>query len=326
MPEGEIILHVGYPKTGTTTLQDALFADGGSFSYLGKFSASKGRAFAGDWVEGFRDLVNFGLTPHVADAREALAATMAESVAGAENRRAVISLEGFTNPLVDYKYTQSKDVFVKADHLWMLFDPVIARGIDVKIVITLRNQVDIIPSMFAQTYFYGVSCGIFGREYDEFLDFVLDDRVFGFGPNFEFGRVMRHYASRFGAANVHVFDMEGLFSGEVSDEIAALAAVLGLGAEEVLERIGANRQNTRRVEAGTAVRYRVMPQSPAIRMAADRVGGLPIHRGAFGPLDRLRLRFGKPVHITLPDRSARIRAHYAPSNAELKAGYGIDFR
>ncbi|MEM7236477.1 MAG: hypothetical protein AAF501_01425 [Pseudomonadota bacterium] len=323
---GEVILHVGFPKTGTTTLQRAWSKDAGSFTYLGKAFRRRGSSgrFAEEWISEFRDLVNFGHAANVARATQRMQDEVLRSIEQAPNSRILISVEGFTNPFVDYKYMQPKDIFAKADHLAVLLAGLSNRGVRVQFVMTLRDQKALLPSLYSQIYYYGTATTLFKRDYDSFLDFLFDDPVCGFGPMFEFDAVHDRYAGHFGQRNVHMFEMDQILSGFATEAISSLAHLVNMTAQDMLDAIGNTRLNQRKVGTGREARYKAMLKAPSIERARRRTG-MTFDTAAFGFSDRMRRRFGRDIYLTVPDRSDRIETYYAASNQRLSASHGIVF-
>ena len=255
-----LLLHAGYPKTGTTTLQKGLFATAPDTCFLGK------RQGGADMLEGFRDrcvlelrnLVNAATTAHLEARREAIAAHLCELMETAPERLFVLSAEGFTNPLVDTHYLQPKDIARKAEHLARALGPVRAAG---------------------------------------------------------------HYGALFGAENVHLIDTGALFAG-ADGAHARLAAISPELEAQVRAGLELPRLNVRRGGGRAAKRFRLVTRSPAARASPHGLGPL-LEARALGPAGRLRRVLGRPVSAVLPDRSERIRAYYAASNAALAREHAI---
>ncbi|MEM9371039.1 MAG: hypothetical protein AAGA26_07765 [Pseudomonadota bacterium] len=323
---GEVILHVGFPKTGTTTLQRAWSKSSGSFNYLGKAFRRRGASvrFAEDWVGEFRDLVNFGHATNIARAAPRMQDEILRSLDRSPNGRIAVSVEGFTNPFVDYKYLQPKDIYLKADHLAQILGALPNRGVRVQIVMTLRDQKALLPSLYSQIYYYGTATTLFRRSYDSFLDFMFDDPVTGFGPMLEFDAVFDRYASHFAARNVHMFEMDRLLAGYQTEQLGELARLMTMTGQDLLDAIGNTRLNQRKIGTGKQARYKAMLKAPAIDRAIKR-SGVRFDRAAFGTMDRLRQRIGRDVFLEVPNRSDRIEAHYAASNKRLQSAHGIAF-
>lgn len=305
MPQ-RLTIHVGYPKTGTTTLQNACFATLPADVFLGK---APGRMV--DWVDRFRVLVNYGTGLHVRAAAPDLAAALR-----GHGEAVLISLEGFTNPFVDSHYLYPKDAFLKAEHMRAALDTAMQDGLDVQVLLTVRDQTALLPSLFAQSGFHGAVAGLFEFNYDSFLDFMLDDSVAGFGPDFCFDRYAKHCAALFGQDAVTVLNMADLIADRTPAALASLAQILPMDADAIAQALDTTPRNVR-LSSGTS-RYKMMVKS---RVALRRLFG----SREINWTQKARIASGRPVYMQVPDRSDRIAAYYQASNADLAQEFGIAF-
>lgn len=271
----------------------------------------KGQGHLVGWVDRFRQLINYGTGAHV----HACADEIAQSLR-THGKNMVISLEGFTNPFVDTHYLYPKDVYLKAEHIFTALEPAIREGLELRILVTVRDQADLLPSLFAQVGFQGAMAGLFEFDYDRFLDFMFEDRVAGFGPDFAFDRYAEHCAAIFGREAVTVLNMADLITKRTPDAIGALAKIIPMSTGEIAQALDKPAKNVRRVQGST--RYKMMVGSP---VALHRLAG----SRDIGWIDKARIMAGRPVFRTLPDRNARIAAYYQKANARLAAEFGVAF-
>lgn len=312
----QLLLHVGYPKSGTTTLQAGIFANRDDIFFAGKAQGPAGEELTPE-ADRFRTLVSYATMSHLKQHGEDAIAGLDRIWQASGKRKLLMSLEGMTNPMVDTHYTQPRDIFTKAEHIAELLMPMQARGVEVRLLVTLRAQTELLPSLFSQIYMHGFTSGLYHPSYDGFLDFMLGDEIMGFGPDFFFDAYLDHLGTLFGAENVFATDMKALLKGEGGTE--ALADFLEIDVATCAEQVVASpRMNTRKMSKGR----RMMVKSGALRQFEANTG-FAVHRGAFRVMDRLKLRRGKPVLWQLPDRSERIAAYYAASNTRLAETYGI---
>ncbi|MEO0930047.1 MAG: hypothetical protein AAFY14_05275 [Pseudomonadota bacterium] len=312
----QFLLHVGYPKSGTTTLQAGIFADRPDIFFAGKTQGPSGEEITPE-ADRFRTLVSYASAAHLKRHGAGAIAGLDRIWQASGKRKLLMSLEGMTNPMVDTHYTQPRDIFTKATHIAELLAPVRARGVELRFLVTLRAQTDLLPSLFSQIYLHGFTTGLYPPSYDGFLDFMLGDEIMGFGPDFFFDAYLDHLGALFGAENVFAADMKALLKGEGGTQ--ALADFLETDTATCAEQVAASpRMNTRKLAGGR----RMMVKSGALQQFEANTG-FAVRRRAFGMMDRLNLRRGKPVLWQLPDRTERIAAYYAASNARLAETYGI---
>ncbi len=310
-----VLLHIGYPKTGTTTLQQTLFPAAPSVKFLGK-----GKAETPQSIDALRKIINYGSGFHVSKHGPTIARALTEANAGEETGKLLLSLEGFTNPFVDTHYIQPKDVLKKIDDIRTVFAPMMGEGVAVRILATLRNQTELLPSLYSQIYLQGFATGLFRSSYDSFLDFMFEDEVLGFGPDFYFDIVLDRCREHFGEANVFAASMNEVFGNGGERGVKALSSFLSLDEDECVSLIGDAKHNVRN-RADTNQR-KMMAVSPGVRRFEENTGA-SIMSKAFALTERLKIRKGESVYRSLPDRSERIAAYYAGSNARLEEKHGV---
>lgn len=311
-----LLLHPGYPKSGTTTLQAGLFRNAPDLFFMGKTHEEK---MIDPVIDRFRTLVNYGTLSHVRTEGPAVAARIDEIWQANGAPTALMSLEGLTNPFVDTHYTQPRDILTKVT---VIAD--ILAHIDAKFrcLVTLRVQTKLLPSLFSQIFLQGFSSGLFKPDYESFLDFLLEDRVQGYGPDFRFDTYLDHLGATFGPGNIFAADMKGLLAGTPGRDTAAVAAFMKLTEAETIDLIRTGgRLNVR--DTGTNGRKMVM-QSPGVIQFEENTG-LNVRQAAFGRMALLRKRFHRNAHWHLADHSDRIAAYYAESNVRLAERYEIAF-
>ena len=316
-----LLLHLGYPKTGTTTLQATLFENAPDLNFFAK-TARDGKEYVPPSVEAFRTLINYGTAFHVRNRAQTVLDDMLAAMAERPEDRVLLSLEGLTNPFVDTNYTQPKDIFRKASDIRRVMHPLIEDGVQVKVLVTVRKQSELIPSLFSQIYLQGFSSGLFEASYEGFLDFMLNDDILGFGPDFQYDAFLDHCATQFGAENIHVASMKGVLSKAPCGDMKKLANFMDLSEDDCIRLIGDGKLNVRNKGEKKGRRMMVTSRG-AIRFQKNT--GLSVLRKAFSVPDQLRIKRGKRVHWHLKDHSQMIDAYYAPSNARLAEKYDITF-
>jgi hypothetical protein len=316
-----LLLHLGFPKTGTTTLQGTLFQNAPDLNFFAK-SIRNGKEYVPDSVETFRTLINYGTAFHVQNRANEVLDDMVAAMATEGQDRVLLSLEGLTNPFVDTNYTQPKDIFRKASDIRRVVAPLIDDGVEVKILVTVRKQSELIPSLFSQIYLQGFSSGLFGPSYESFLEFMLNDNIMGFGPDFQYDAFLDHCATQFGAENVYAASMKGVLSHAPCRDMAALAAFMDLSEDDCIALIGDGKLNVRNKGKRKGRRMMVTSRG-AIRFQKNT--GLSVLRKAFSVPDQLRIKRGTRVHWHLADHSQMIDAYYTESNSRLAEKYDITF-
>ena len=273
--------------------------------------------FADPIVNRFRTLVNYGTLSHIHAQASEIASELDAVWQKNGAHTALLSLEGLTNPFVDTHYTQPRDIFTKAQSIAHILGSL---QVTLRLMVTVRDQVDLLPSLFSQIFLQGFSSGLFKPSYESFLDFMLDDTVQGYGPDFCFDAYLDHLGALFGPDHVFAADMKKLLSPDTGRDTQAMARFIGLPEQDVITMIQAGgRKNVR--NTGASGRRMVM-HSPGVTRFEENTG-LALRRAAFGAKALLLQKRHKPAQWHLSDQSARISAYYAASNNRLAEKYGI---
>ncbi len=238
----EVYVHVGYPKTGTTTLQKHFFPKIEEIQYLGKHYGEDGFL-----TEGYRELL---FEAHSDDVYEKL---KREFEARLSKQKIVISDEhffAFQRILRETGYAPEND----AQRLRKLFDET---AYDVKIIVTLRKQDEMITSAYAQGY-----VDIYSRyhEYDtfeKFAAFFMDEahRTHRFREHLDYDKSVSDYVRVFGREHVFVLAFEAL-SETPNAFYGALCDLLDIDAERYGEVAVMKHENSRR----SASRFKKRPK------------------------------------------------------------------
>jgi hypothetical protein len=173
-----MIVHIGYHKTGTTYLQKKIFPNLTGLAY---YSIDREDILAGLSRSSTLDLDIESLMEKVNSIKQ--------------KRKVLYSNEGLTGPLFCTTGINKKEI---ADNLKII-------GVD-KIIITVRNQVDLIESIYKQ---YIQEGGV-----SKFENFINDSR-FSFKINhLNFSTLIKYYSDLFGKENVLILTNEELRTKE----------------------------------------------------------------------------------------------------------------
>jgi hypothetical protein len=308
----KLILHVGYPKTATTSLQASLFFKLDSeINYLGITKAS---------VSEYHNLARSTLRPYLTsegkDGVEDLSALLADRLVHGTN---VLSEESFLNSRSNPGH---------------IFDPVTIKNLlmqfcdSIEIVIVLRNQVDLIYSLYA----YGGVLDEYGgtRSANKYITTCLESeesRSF-----FCFSDVIKKYKSVFNKTNVHVL----LFEDFLSDKGLYLnkwGDILGVGSEILAGAMGDVHLNQKKQNLDGLYTLDVKSEPNTLKRLIKRV---PLAHSVFAWLSKydaiqnISVASNNPVDkkLVVPRFSEedkhRIREAFAQSNLELVDLINID--
>jgi len=294
------IVHIGLPKTGTTTLQHALFPAQQRFAYIGKVN----NVYPKDVHElieriGFQDSLEYD------SARTA--ALLAEIQDG--SKPLIVSDEILS---VDGK----ADRRLVAERLNSLFGPA-------KVLIGLRAQ----PSMLQALYFnYIRGSGERVISFEGWLErsygSIRSPDIYRVGINYE--PLVRTYEEIFGAENVVVLPFE-LMSDTDSFFATTLADLIGMPLAEVQAKLTSNVYNQRLTQRHLlAVRVQnLLPQGTNLAL----LGRDLLPSWLYEPIRRF-VRSGRRVSSPdLPgDWPARVAAECAQGNAAIETRKKVPLR
>lgn len=281
-------IHVGLPKTATTTLQRAVFACHPGLRYLGRPYPDAQLAAIMDAVMGEN-----GEDYDGARQRAALDAYTASVLA--DERPILLSDERLTD-------SRFVDQALIAERLRALFGPA-------RIIVTVRNQLDLLKSLYVYRM---AATNRFYRDMEEWLaeeERAEPGRLVGL---LRYDRLVDLYAGLFGSANVHVLLTEQL-AADPEAFFARLCPILGIDAGVAAALAAGRRENarvSRRLLLYRALRRRIFPRTTFSRF----------YPSGFKRRFDLFLAADPDWEPPLPaDRAAELSRMYGESNRRLAA-------
>jgi len=199
----KIYIHVGYPKTGTTTLQAHFFPHIEEVQYLGKYVNSD---------------KNFDFNVNIIN----------DIIFKNKNDIDYIILEKEFNNL----FTKDKILLSEEDFLFECLRPPMLKGVnnqpkpmevaekiknifdkihyDVIIIMTIRKQDEMLTSLYAQAYTFNYSKYTKYNSFQKFLNIFLDKQEDDFVFALDYLRIVSEYQSIFGKNNIKILAYEEL--------------------------------------------------------------------------------------------------------------------
>jgi hypothetical protein len=250
------VIHIGLPKTATTTLQKRLFARHSEVLYLGRYVDDNASdpchhywsCISEQVSQAMQDLnVHFVHDPNIAQCRDQLHSAMAEAT---ERRLVPVwSWESYATDLLSRRRLRARNLKALFGHA--------------KIMICLRNPISLIEA----AYFFQLKRDNISPDYcrwhkpyyltiDAWLDENYQHEV---GPHLDYAETIKTYIKFFGRDNVHVFLFEDLVADQVSFT-RQLCAVMGIDAEESLDLLRGASDN-QRMSAAQIDRLKHLAQS-----------------------------------------------------------------
>jgi hypothetical protein len=230
----QLAFHIGYPKTGTTTLQTALFPRHPEIDYGGKLIP-------------FHRYRDERLFPQIHDLITAsdlrwcggteLKEYVLEAVRLCDKPLLLYSTESFLHP-------ETLDILTVARRLHDLFP-------HAKIIITFRNQLDLLYSFYRSHGAFGEYLFIMKyrdepivlplsiEKWMEYQFRTIDKNLIGI---LFYDSIARTYSSLFGRANIHLSLFEK-FTQDPKEYLLDLAEFLGINASIALDLVSGHREN-----------------------------------------------------------------------------------
>ena len=195
------LLHIGFPKCMSTTLQRDLFAAHQEIMFLGWGHPD----FEHGWIsDEMATLCEVGiryekvLNYQKRKAKKTFEKYLAEFEQDPSKKAVCLSFESFS-------FTMHFDVdpTIKADRLRHLL------GKDTKVLIVIRNQLELIRS-----YYFECVRGGYAGAFDTFLDFNYHYQFHSIFSDLAYSKLYRHYCKLFGKENVMLLPMETIITGQ----------------------------------------------------------------------------------------------------------------
>lgn len=231
----QLVIHVGYPKAASTTLQNGLFLElhrQNAINFLGRAFESSyygPKQNKGEYKKWFKHVIEASAhngTDSLGQLQEGTVNCLSEGLFMMNERHC----EHIAAP----KYLQR--------HFSEAAD-------EIKIIIIIRTQERLIPSYYVQNY---RRIGLKHRNLSDFLDHNIKNNWSNEGKIFNFHGVVRAYADVFQKKNVHILLFEDFLHSRERFS-AGLSNALNVDADIIMRKLGEGHLNQTRSEGGTLV-------------------------------------------------------------------------
>lgn len=243
--EKSTYIHVGYPKSGSTTLQKQLFSKHTEINNLGIFptdNVGKDTDYIDydsvylnntDLQKFYHNLVMLeGIQYHNSENPSLFHNKIRNLATNRTDKITVFSNERFVSAFYAHD-----DLREKANRLKELFP-------DGNIIFIIRNQVSLIKSQYRdhptdpRSFAIGSPVSI-----DEWIEIAYEAESVNFLESLQYYDIIEYYVELFGQKNVDIFLLENL-SQNTEKFATSLAAYLGIDSNEVLELLETTPENT----------------------------------------------------------------------------------
>lgn len=317
----DLVLHVGLPKAGSTTLQNGWFVplhEDGLVNYIG-------------WAK-YRDITGtefINVNNYLSDSTLSID-DLHDEVEYASSVTNVISTEGFTYPQAqreinrdDGKWAAPTDPYAMPKFLSETFSE---HFDNITIVILLRNQSDIIHSSFTHHYRYTYEQK--WDSWDTFLDFILDEDK----TVFDYGGISSEYVKHFGEENVKLLFFEDLVNNK--EELAEnISGIIGTDLDDFLESAEINshynkKPNQTDSRSARGAKYtrlhNILRNSDWPEKAKRTMESMIGKHRVTKFLDYVYYEKTKEFDDVSPEQEDRILDRYSETNKKLNDQFGLD--
>ena len=287
----QIICHIGFPKTGTTFLQKNVFPNISDVNYIDR-TAIKDLSYA---------LIEKDDSYYDAEKIKADVAKMHDS-----NSIMLISDEALTGHHIKTEFPNRSQIARRLK----------AAGVS-KIIISIRNQVDVLESTYKQ---YIKSGGVL--KVSKFFDLGDNRSPYFYINYFNYEKIIELYAEIFGRENILVVQFENIFENktEFTNRLNGFLQLENIDLKDALHLPAVNDSlsnfSTKSLRAINHFTYNVYRPSSLIHR---RLSTNLFYR----ILKRVDV-FSKKRNKLIAKYEDEIRAHFAASNGALVQNYNIE--
>ncbi|MDI6742003.1 MAG: sulfotransferase domain-containing protein [Smithella sp.] len=301
----KLLIHIGYPKTATTTIQEGLFkrlhADG-VIHYLEKFSIRDG----------------------------VLSQSAGEDVCLSPDKINVLSDEMYTNQRIhlEKRYSMSMNPFDFPGRLAAYFA---GKADSIEILATIRNQKDLIYSNYAQSYRYFIHDPDV-ESFDKYLSYCIENK--DSFASYYYHDLMIRYAGFFTKEKLHILLYEDFLSDPM-EFIRRLAEILRIEPPVVQKRLEGKHWNKKsKTPRGEIIVSNINPPFVERMMKKIRLNNSAMRRyykfedirGQDNIFNKLMRLLQKKDIIPLPtdEQKAIILKEFMEGNKKLSAAFSLD--
>lgn len=341
----KLIVHIGYPKTGTTTLQNNLFYplyEQKKMNFLGKSACFEKNKSNNRILENYQTLEKTLLRTKIRYQKNYMSHKIKNEIVPIKNKKLTEFLPGeFSNLLGEQINVFSLEEILSADRvltgfyaipqqLKLMFDD---GETETKILIVIRAQTSLMMSYYVEVYYR--LCQNEGSDTPSKLFFTEDHhlKLSDYSNLFDFYKIASLYSEQFGRENIEILLFED-FLYDRAFFVHKIANILSVDdvklIGQLLERKGFNIKEKN--EKGYVAKFSKKSFFSKILLSANRSGYFEILKRIFKPNHPLGLFFRSLAthRVDIPDFSLdekeKIFNFYRNSNLFLAREFNIDIK
>ena len=321
----KIFIHVGYPKTATTTLQKHFYPKIEEINYLGIFDNQRENHVLG---EKFFNKLFFS------DDKSMELVSIKEIVGNIINDAGIwlISQEEFLALTLKRTKINKKLVSPRSlDFAKRIRQVFCEEKYDVKIIVSIRKQDQMITSLYAQSYVHYHSLDEEVNTFNKFLNVFTNDKPHPFKEALNYDKVLSDYESVFGKDNVNIILFEEL-AKDSKEFYSKLCDVLDIPRDKYSkialnkkENVRSTKQNYK--QAKKLSLFDVLSRFKAKYLSVVSFSFIP--RGFFNWMKNVTISsnhgVSKTIHLDA-NQVALVKSVYEQSNKQLAERYGLNLK
>jgi len=231
----KLILHLGYPKTATTTIQQNLFCRHKGINYLGRPFHGEKLTKALCIISDYDNIVFDQYLDFIVTVFDSIIEDDRTNVLSSEHHvhKFTLTLGGASERNIGLIAKRLHTVFKKID------------DVDVQFLFTLRRQTDMLETYYVQKYndFQRTSINTF----DKFYEYSINHVNRGFMLTLDYDRVVSFYCDLFGSDRVSVLIFEE-FITNMPSYCNKLSALLCVDKNEIMNLLEGRVENTSKTD------------------------------------------------------------------------------
>jgi len=182
-------MHIGYPKNLSTTLQNDFFSKHTELNYLGIGFNSENLKYKNRNISVYFEALIRARDIEFKDIHHNLYNTFNNELKGNV---------GISHENLSFHFSNDEvDITQKVDRLFNFF------GNDTKIIVIVRNQFDLIKSLYKESLKAGLSLNFY-----DYINMLYRNKFHSYLNEFQFDKVLDIYKTKFGIENIVVLPIE----------------------------------------------------------------------------------------------------------------------
>lgn len=316
----ELYIHIGYPKTGTTTLQTHLFPKHSELQCFG----------IGNEQFTFTNDICYCKENHIKRNQQDYVREVVKAINKYPSAKIVYSDETLIGTSIFFQ-------FIPKPYIWTTEPNSIARKLEmifgdvglfsnIKIIITIRKQEEMLKSIYSQIY-DGFRIFKETKNFAAFLDYTFNEKFANIDNSLYYYDVVKTYVDYFGQENVKVLVFEDLKEDQDSF-IGDLSNFMDINKEEAIALVSKKHLNSRNLQNqlyGVNANWFSDLNCFKNRLMGNR--NIGIYNSFIGRILKKSSNSGKKINLSIDDCTKRMIVEtFRENNQKLAEEFNLDLK